>query len=506
MICKRCKTIKKKCVKLPKQKTCEGCQSRGLKCIFPQQKIIKDNQNVKNGKSVSHFVVTPELSVSPITSDDDNSSNDLEIYVNNTQNNSLFNFFSQNYSHHEFNENQLLPNNNNLYQPFNNLYNNDDNFYFNDNDMKFKDFLNSNIFDFSGLLQSPIPDPSPNYSFIKEFSTEEGLAQFINEDIPVAPNPKLENALVTFSNNSFQVTNLNLEKELLEIYFIIFSYAFKTLERFEFLVSPGIWEGKGFNKKIYKDFTEYWTGHSFDVDFCIKKLNKPDKSNIFMELAQRALLCNHPILFSKDNVLGDSPSRVALRLAEKGYVLFKSLPIGTLKYNQIDSMTTYVSIKYLYGEKNNALKVLSELHEMGIDLEFDKITGINCTDFITDPKSMYKRRLEWVRFFNLATFITYPNLLGNEEENLDLKLQSEWDQFHSIKGNEFYGWGYKVTDHVEMMFFARRSIRFRNLKSKTPKMSLEITNSIHNDLLVWLDELPVNVEEKKTTKKLSFFG
>ncbi|KAJ3223904.1 hypothetical protein HK099_000565 [Clydaea vesicula] len=358
-----------------------------------------------------------------------------------------------------------------------------------------------NLFDFSGVFNNPIPNPERNHSFIKEFSTEESLMIFLNEEIPIEPTQETKKTLSLIPKSYSKLKNHFIKQSLLPLYFVIFSSVFIS-GGIQFLEPQRIGVQKNSNfrpRKLDESLKEFNLSKATDLNFILLQLNsyKDSPSEFLIYLSWCCLSCRHPVLFTKE--FCGSPQKASIMFLEEGIRHLKNFT----SISEISLAITYaIPIFFCYGDKSKGLVLLYKLYEIAVKADFDKTTGDNCIEFVLDPVNMYIRKLNWVNLLCLSTFASYP-CLGNELDNMEMLEESEWNIFFDIKVIGKFQGAFNITTYTQICFLVRRALNFSNCNDVTKiGEKLSVATILNRDFIVWLESIPL---ESKLFSSLAEF-
>ncbi|KAJ3222118.1 hypothetical protein HK099_002697 [Clydaea vesicula] len=339
---------------------------------------------------------------------------------------------------------------------------------------------NSEYFDFSLLVDTIIPNPNVNHSFVREFSTDEALMHFLNSDFAIEPSVSTQRGSVYkggsmpfISQSLYFECNINGES--------LPEYVPKTNA---------------------KTSGEFWMNKGNDVDYFIISMNYfKNPFDFYYQLSWCCLRSRHKFLFLDE--FGGSPPKAALKFLDMAFTSFNQIPIEkqdlSIKIDfYLESSWTY----FVYGEQGKAIQLLHALHCYAKELDYDKEESRYPRILSHDHMLKVERRVNWVKFLCFTTFVSYPfiginnflplsNIIkGDERENMDMIDEKDWENFWNVNLIEEITDDVKIIYYCKICFLVRKSIRFCNQKNDKPTSALQICNSIHLELLDWLDSLP----------------
>ncbi|KAJ3214199.1 hypothetical protein HK099_006990, partial [Clydaea vesicula] len=303
---------------------------------------------------------------------------------------------------------------------------------------------------FYNILEPPIP----SHSYIQEFSTDEALSIFINNEIPlVDQSNELRNALINLKlpQNFNKLKTPHVQISLLPLYFTLFS-CYAKASGFNFFPNQESYllktENDNENNFVYpikakgQSDREYSLSLAVNIDFVMNKINKFK----FLGAGAFKMHCAICCLYSKSSLVfrkefGGNARSASLFLAEEG---FKLLEFEKKDSKYMENMLDYVFIQYCYGEKEKAIK--------------------GC---------------------------------GDEINNSDLLHDSEWEKYFRISNIPIFKDpnNYKITDFTNICFLLRKCIKFSVVvESKQNEFKnnevLSECIKLNQELLIWFKNSP----------------
>ncbi|KAJ3389552.1 hypothetical protein HDU92_000973 [Lobulomyces angularis] len=351
-----------------------------------------------------------------------------------------------------------------------------------------------------GLFFSPIDNPTNPHTFIQEFSTDEELTHFINEDIPIQPTLETEKAIL-------QLKNQNVTEELVT-YFILrgglakgsllafvehqqkkLAKVFKKLPPSKYPTSDQRYYEELGNSIVYfkECLNEYKGSHAL----------KP--YNFYHDQGRFALSSRHPLLFSEK--YGGNPQAAAHYFHKKAIKEFYLLDPKERDGDNLDYLDFKMETAFFYfcyGDRETAMFWLGEAYKKALYWDWDKPND-SSGDVLFEKDYLLKKKQRmvfWARFICLTTFVSYP-FIGDERELSHLTDESGWAKLALLTDGQGFVGATPITVLTQICFLVRRAIRYEN-----SVLYLGIPAQIHLDLLIWHE----NVNPKlKTFDSLADF-
>ncbi|KAJ3379750.1 hypothetical protein HDU92_006469 [Lobulomyces angularis] len=364
------------------------------------------------------------------------------------------------------------------------------------------DFNNiMNMFNFSGVFNDPICDPISSHSFIKEIDSEEAIQVYMPTEGIIQPSQNLNNALNLLLTKKYytQIKNLSKVDDVVLVLAAMFYISRIRCPSYIFLLTPDSdnkYKGsppKGQPRLPNETMRQYLRRTSYDLSQLIHILNymfHHDSFRFYFWLAYGCQSSNHPLLYETFG----GPNVAALNFSEIGYSLMINIDKNLDIY--IEGMLDYCHLQFSYGNRIKAIEAYDKLEMLGVLSDYDSPNGVNCLEFAKNPAMVYKKRILWVKFFCFSTFVKFP-LIGDELQNMDLTLESEWEKFFVLESVPKFvdiGSFFTITDFSRICFLTRKIIRFANTKNLFGDKDylLENTVSLHNELIGWFENLSKN--------------